>query len=267
MDTLQPVASDFLSRILRDKEAEVAAAKAALPHAVMEERARAAPPPLPALAALRGERLRVIAEVKRASPSAGVFAGGLDAASQGRRYAAGGAAAISVLTDGPYFQGSLADLEAARKAVSIPLLRKDFIIDPYQVHEARAAGADLVLLIVAALSAARLTELLRVTTDLGMGALVEVCTEDEARLARDLDAPLVGINNRNLRAFTVDMETTARLRPLLAPRTVVASLSGIKTVEDARAMRATGVDAVLVGEALARAAEPECLLAELAGLP
>jgi len=261
------VASDFLSRILRDKEVEVASAKAALPSAIVAERALAAPPPLPVLAALRSERLRVIAEVKRASPSAGVFAGNLDAAAQVSHYAAGGAAAISVLTDGPYFQGSLADLEAARRAVSIPLLRKDFIIDPYQVHEARAAGADLVLLIVAALTPARLTQLLRVTTDLGMAAMVEVGTEGEARLARDLDVPLVGINNRNLRTFTVDMETTARLRPLLASHTVVASLSGIKSVADARAMRAMGVDAVLVGEALARAADPECLLAELAGLP
>ncbi|MGH2411182.1 MAG: indole-3-glycerol phosphate synthase TrpC [Chloroflexota bacterium] len=261
------MASDFLSRILSDKEAEVAAKKAALPQAIVEERARAAPPPLPALAALRGERLRVIAEVKRASPSAGVFAGSLDASAQASRYAAGGAAAISVLTDGPYFQGSLADLEAARQAVSIPLLRKDFIIDPYQIHEARAGGADLILLVVAALTAARLTELLALTTDLGMAALVEVCSAAEALLVRDLDVPLVGINNRNLRTFTVDMETTARLRPLLASRTVVASLSGMKTVEDARAMRAAGVDAVLVGEALARAADPERLLAELGSLP
>jgi indole-3-glycerol phosphate synthase len=266
MDTFQPVASDFLSRILRDKEAEVAAAKALIPPAIMEERARAAATPLPALAALRGERLRVIAEVKRASPSAGVFAGSLDAAAQVTHYAAGGAAAISVLTDGPYFQGSLADLKAARAASSIPLLRKDFIIDPYQIHEGRAAGADLILLIVAALSPARLTELLRVTTDLGMCALVEVCTAEEARLARELDAPLVGINNRNLRTFTVDMETTAHLRPILASHTVVASLSGIKTVEDARAMRAAGVDAVLVGEALARAADPGLFLKELVEL-
>ncbi|HVA91218.1 MAG TPA: indole-3-glycerol phosphate synthase TrpC [Chloroflexota bacterium] len=261
------MASDFLSRILRDKQAEVAANKAAIPQEALEERARSAAAPLPVLSTLRGDRLRVIAEVKRASPSAGVFAAALDAASQAARYASGGAAAISVLTDGPYFHGSLADLAEARQAVTVPLLRKDFIIDPYQLYEARASGADLVLLIVAALTASRLTALLALTEDLGMCALVEVYTADEARLARALEAPLVGINNRNLRTFTVDMETTARLRPLLSPRTVVASLSGIKNVEDARAMREAGADVILVGEALARATNPDGLLAALASLP
>ncbi len=267
MDTLQSVASDFLSRILRDKQAEVAADKAAIPQEVLEERARSAAPPLPVLSALKGDRLQVIAEVKRASPSAGVFAAALDAASQAARYSRGGAAAVSVLTDGPYFHGSMADLLEVRQAVTVPLLRKDFIIDHYQLYEARAAGADLVLLIAAAMSAALLSALLELTTDLGMCALVEVYTEEEARLARDLGAPLVGINNRNLRTFTVDMETTSRLRPLLSPGTVVASLSGIKNLGDARAVRRAGADAVLVGEALARSANPEALLAELRSLP
>jgi indole-3-glycerol phosphate synthase len=263
MDTLQPMANDFLSRILRDKRLEVSIRKASVPQAVMEERALAAPPALPVLSALRGDRLRVIAEVKRASPSAGAFASELDARAQVVRYAVGGAAAISVLTDGPYFQGSLRDLEEAREAVSVPLLRKDFIIDPYQVYEARAAGADLLLLIVAALQADELASLLALTEKLGMSTLVEVNTVEEARLANQVKARLVGINNRDLHTFKVDMGTTARVRPLLGPGTVVASLSGVRTVEDAQAMRSAGADAVLVGEALARSSSPEQLLAQL----
>ncbi len=263
MDTLQPVANDFLSRILRDKRLEVSTRKANVPQSAMAERARAAPPALPVLSALRGDRLRVIAEVKRASPSAGAFASELDARAQVARYADGGAAAISVLTDEPYFQGSLRDLEDARAAVSIPLLRKDFIIDAYQVYEARAAGADLVLLIVAALDAEDLATLLALAESLGMAALVEVNTAEEARLANDVNARLVGINNRDLHTFKVDMDTTTRIRPLLSPGTVVAALSGVRTVEDALAMRSAGADAVLVGEALARSTEPERLLAQL----
>jgi indole-3-glycerol phosphate synthase len=207
--------------------------------------------------------LRVIAEVKRASPSAGAFASNLDARAQVIRYAEGGAAAISVLTDEPYFQGSLDDLEDARAAVAVPLLRKDFIIDPYQLYEARAAGADFVLLIVAALNLDDLASLLALTKSLGMEALVEINTVEEAQLANEVDARLIGINNRDLHTFRVDMGTTARVRPLLSPGSVVAALSGIRTVEDAEAMRTAGVDAVLVGEALARSAEPEHLLAQL----
>ncbi|MGH2346858.1 MAG: indole-3-glycerol phosphate synthase TrpC [Chloroflexota bacterium] len=258
------MANDFLSRILADKRREVAARKNAVAEDVLARKARAAAPALPVLPALRGDGLRVIAEVKRASPSAGAFASGLDARVQTARYVRGGAAAISVLTDEPYFQGSLADLEEARRAVAIPLLRKDFVIDPYQIYEARAAGADFVLLIVAALPEEDVASLLALANSLGMEALVEVNNEDEAHLARDLEAPLVGINNRDLHTFKVDMETTIRLRPVLSQRTVVAALSGVRTVEDARTMRAAGADAVLVGEALARTAEPERLLAQLA---
>ena len=266
MGTIQPAAGDFLSRILRDKHVEIAARRDAEPASRLAERAAAAPPPLPALAVLRGERLRVIAEVKRGSPSKGTFDAGLDAAAQAERYAAGGAAAVSVLTDGPYFQGSLDDLRAARAHAGVPLLRKDFIIDPYQLLEARAAGADLVLLIVAALEPEQLAALLVRTHELGMEALVEVNTEAEAHVAAELDAPLVGINNRDLHTFEVDMGTTGRLRPLLSGTTVVASLSGIAHVEDAARMRAAGADAVLVGEALVRAADPATLLAELNGV-
>jgi indole-3-glycerol phosphate synthase len=266
MGTIQPAASDFLSRILHDKQAEIAARRDAEPAARLAVRAAAALPPLPALEALRGERLRVIAEVKRGSPSKGIFDAGLDAAAQAERYAAGGAAAVSVLTDGPHFQGSLDDLRTARVRVGVPLLRKDFIIDPYQLLEARAAGADLVLLIVAALGEEQLAELLDRTHDLGMEALVEVNTEAEARRAAAMEVPLAGINNRNLHTFEVDMRTTERLRPLLPSTTVVASLSGIARVDDAVRMRTAGADAVLVGEALVRAPDPGALLSALNGV-
>lgn len=261
MGTIQPVTGDFLTRILRDKRAEVAARQALETAGQLAARTAAAPPPR--RLALRQSRLEVLAEVKRGSPSAGTFDASLDAAAQARCYVEGGACAISVLTDGPYFQGSLADLTAARAVVDAPLLRKDFILDEYQLLEARAAGADLVLLIVAALDPDRVARLLEATHTLGMEALVEVHTPDEARLAADLGAALVGINNRNLRTFEVDMATTARVRPLLSARTTVAALSGIRTVEDARRMREAGADAVLVGEALVRAPDPGAFLASL----
>lgn len=266
MGTIQPTADDFLSRILRDKQREVAARREAEPASRLAERAAAAAPPLPVVQALRAERLRVIAEVKRGSPSKGTFDAVLDAAAQAERYAAGGATAVSVLTDGPYFQGCLEDLRATRERVSVPLLRKDFIVDPYQLLEARAAGADLVLLIAAALQPEQLAALLTQTHALGMEALVEVHTEAEARLAAQLDVPLAGINNRDLHTFEVDMGTTERLRPLLPDTTVVASLSGIARVDDAVRMRVAGADAVLVGEALVRAADPGALLAKLNGV-
>ncbi len=260
------MASDFLTRIVHDKRAEVARRRSQTPDVVLEAAVRDLPP-VPAVApALRGERLRVIAEVKRGSPSAGAFSTDLDAAAQARRYAEGGAAAVSILTDGPYFNGSLDDLRAARAVVGLPLLRKDFILDRYQLLEARASGADLVLLIAAALSAAQLATLLQETYRLGMEALVEINTEEEARQAVELRAPLVGINNRDLHTFVVDMGTTGRLRPLLPPEVVVVAFSGIKSAADGRAMREYGADAVLVGEALVRAADPRLLIAELGAI-
>ena len=266
MGTIQSMASGFLTRIVADKIVEVGARRAAEPDHRLRARVEQAPPPRPAVETLRGDHLRVIAEVKRGSPSAGTFNADLDAASVAARYAEAGASAISVLTDGPYFQGSLSDLVAARQRVAVPLLRKDFIIDPYQVLEARAAGADLVLLIVAALDESALGELLAAVHDLGMEALIEVNTEAEAHLATALGPRLIGINNRNLQTFEVDMSTTARLRPLFPPRTIVAGLSGVKTIDDARRLREAGADAVLVGEALVRAADPSVLLAALAGV-
>jgi indole-3-glycerol phosphate synthase len=260
------VASDFLTRIVHDKRLEVAQRRDHTPDAVLEAAIRDLPPAPAVAPVLRGARLRVIAEVKRSSPSAGSFNNDLDAANQAQRYAEGGAAAVSILTDGPYFNGSLADLRAARAVVRVPLLRKDFILDRYQLLEARAHGADFVLLIAAALAPRELGALFEETAHLGLEALVEVNTEEEARLAADLGAPLVGINNRDLHTFVVDMGTTGRLRPLLPPGVVVAALSGIKNVADGRAMRACGADAVLVGEALVRAADPAVLIAELGAI-
>jgi indole-3-glycerol phosphate synthase len=258
------VASDFLTRILRDKSLEIEARRAVVSSDELAEKCAEMPPALPVLDSLRGEYLRVIAEVKRGSPSAGVFNAQLDAGDQAASYAAAGAAVVSVLTDGPYFGGSLGDLAAARRRVEVPLLRKDFIVDGYQLLEARAAGADLVLLIVAALSPAQVRSLLKESARLGMTALVEVNTVDDADIAVAAGAALVGINNRDLHTFVVDMDTTARVRPRLPDSTMVASLSGIKTPEQARAMRDAGADAVLIGEALARSADPASLIAALA---
>jgi len=223
----------------------------------------AMPAAMPVLDRLRDRTLAVVAEVKRGSPSAGMFAASLDAATQAAMYADAGAAAVSVLTDGPYFGGSLDDLRAVRNAIDVPVLQKDFIVDPYQLLEARAAGADIVLLIVAALAPERLGALLSATRALGMTALVEVHTSLEAAEAARIDARLVGINNRDLHSFDVDLGTTGRIRPLLPAASVAIALSGIKSVGDAQLMRAAGADAVLVGEALVRAQDPGLLIQAL----
>jgi indole-3-glycerol phosphate synthase len=262
---------NILDTILAAKRAEVADAKRALPLATLVEQARRRSETEPArdlLAALRrgpGQPVRVIAEVKRASPSAGPIRPGADVAEIARAYAAAGAAAISVLTDREFFDGQLAFLTAARAAVGVPVLRKDFLVDPYQVVEARAAGADGVLLIVAALPDAMLAELLARTRALGMTALVEV--HDEAELSRALaqDARLLGVNHRNLRDFSIDMSLTSRLRARVPAGTVLVGESGIRTVADVRALGAAGADAVLIGETLMRAASPGAALAELVG--
>lgn len=266
MDSLQPVASDFLSRILADKRKEVATRRLTVPEHDLRERAALMPCALPVTDRLRRSGLSVIAEVKRGSPSAGTFDAGLDAAVQAARYAHAGAEAVSVLTDKQYFDGSLEDLRAVKRAIAVPVLRKDFIVAPYQVWEARAAGADLLLLIAAALGESSLAALFRVTLEAGMTPFVEVHESLEAAWAEALDAPLVGINNRNLRTFAVDLDTTRRVRPLLPASTVVVSLSGIKSREDAVAMRAAGADGVLIGEALVKMRDPETLISSIRGV-
>jgi indole-3-glycerol phosphate synthase len=200
--------------------------------------------------------VRLIAEVKRASPSKGVLRLDLDAAALAGDYQAAGAAAVSVLTDTHFFQGSLADLRAVRQCVDLPLLRKDFILEPYQVYKARATGADALLLIVAALDDGALRALYRLTGELGMAALVEVHNEAELARALRIGPRIVGVNNRDLRTFEVHLETTERLRNLVPGDVILVAESGVRSRADVRRLAAAGVDAVLVGEALVRAADP-----------
>jgi indole-3-glycerol phosphate synthase len=260
----------ILDEIVAHKREELAAARAQRPPAAVVRAAEEATPPRPFRQALldgtAGEGAAVIAEIKRRSPVKGTFLPDGDPAALAATYAAAGAAALSVLTDTAFFHGSLADLAAARAAVPIPVLRKDFLLDPYDVYVGRAAGADSVLLIVSILSPDELAALLVTARALGMEPLVEVHTEDEMRQAVDAGAGIIGINNRDLRTFTVDLGTTERLAPLAPPGTVIVGLSGIQRGADARRMRAAGAQAVLVGEALVTDPDPGARLRELRGL-
>ncbi|MEI7768897.1 MAG: indole-3-glycerol phosphate synthase TrpC [Chloroflexales bacterium] len=248
----------FLTKILRHKAEEVARQQAKVPMAALEERIGRAPAVRDFAAALRRpDATALIAEVKKASPSRGVLLESFDHLALASAYIAGGAAAISVLTDVRFFQGSLKYLEAIRQLPGAPpLLRKDFIIGPYQVYEARAYGADALLLIVAALDDAALRDLLALTASLGMQALVEVHDEAELERAMAIAAPVVGVNNRDLHSFQISLDTTARLARLLPAgpgRPALVSESGIFTPEHVAQVRALGADAVLVGEALVTA--------------
>jgi indole-3-glycerol phosphate synthase len=207
----------------------------------------------------------LIAEIKRASPSKGSLRPDLDPVALAREYERCGAAAISVLTDEQFFQGSLDDLRVVRKKVNLPVLRKDFVLDPYQVYQARAAGADAILLIVAALSDDALQTLHRLSADLGMAALVEVHNVAELERALKIGPRIVGVNNRDLRTFEVDLETTARLRPLLAAGVTLVSESGIQSQADVARIESFGADAILVGEALVRAQDVGGKIEELMG--
>ncbi len=255
----------FLADILARKRDEVAASRAASPERELAARAKDAPAPRAFEAALspRGGPARVIAEVKRASPSAGAIREGLDAAAQARAYAAAGAAAISVLTDGPGFGGSLADLAAVRATVEVPLLRKDFVLERYQLLEARAHGADAALLIVAALEPGTLRRLLDACGELGLAALVEVHDAPELDVALGAGARIVGVNNRNLATFAVDLAVSEALLPRLPAGVRGVAESGVRTADDARRLRRAGAANLLVGEALVRAADPGALLREM----
>ncbi len=255
----------FLAEILARKRDEVAAARREVPEAELRARARdaSAPRPFETSLSLLGGPARIIAEVKRASPSAGAIRAGLDAPAQARAYAAAGAAAISVLTDGPGFGGSLADLAAVREAVDAPLLRKDFVVDAYQLLEARAHGADAALLIVAALEEQALRALLAGCGELGLAALVEVHDEAETEVALRAGARIVGVNNRNLKTFEVDLAVSERVLPLLPASVRGVAESGVRTAEDARRLRRAGAANLLVGEALVRAPDPGALLREM----
>lgn len=244
-----------LDRILARKVEEVAARQAALPLPAMQRRAAAAAPPRDMLAALQKDTVALIAEVKRASPSKGLLTADFAPLQIATAYAQNGAAAISVLTDEDFFMGSLRYLEVVRGAVAVPVLRKDFIIDPYQVYESRAAGADALLLIAAALTDGQLAALAALTAELGMTALVEVHSESEMARALRLPARLIGINNRDLRTFEVDLETTARLARLAGDEAVLVAESGIRSAADVARMGRLGAHAVLVGESLVKAAD------------
>ncbi len=240
----------FLDTIIAHKHAEIAWQKQAKPLDVWANETQSAPLPRDFLAALRAPGVSLIAEVKKASPSKGLLCPDFDPVRLARAYAANGAAAISVLTDARFFQGSLGDLRAVRQAVDVPVLRKDFVVDPYQVYEARAAGADAVLLIVAALDDATLRDLYALIRRLDMAALIEVHNAAELERALPLQPRLIGVNNRDLRTFHVTLDTTAALRPHIPADVVLVAESGIHTPEDVARLASIGVDAMLVGEAL-----------------
>lgn len=256
---------DILTRIVETKRAEIEA----LRPSADELRARAGdtPPARDFRGALVKDRVAVISEVKRRSPGAGEIRPGLDPAEMARTYEASGAAALSVLTDRDYFGGSLDDLRAAREAVAIPALRKDFTLDPLQVVEARAAGADAVLLIVRILEDAPLRELRELAESLGMAALVEVHTAAELERAVSSGATIIGVNNRDLSTFRTDLAVTEALLPRLPDQGVLVSESGIRTGEDVARLGRAGVHAVLVGESILRQADPGARVAELAAHP
>jgi indole-3-glycerol phosphate synthase len=255
----------ILDDIVRDKREEIRGRRQVTPSGVLEARCRRQPPVRELDEALRpiAGRARLIAEVKKASPSRGVLAATLDPVALATLYARHGADAISVLTDAKYFQGRLEDLEAVRGAVAVPLLRKDFTIDEYQLWEARAAGADAVLLIVAILDPAQLHDLLQAAKGLGLAALVECHTAPEVVVALASGARIIGLNNRDLRTFTTRLETTLELLPLIPPGPLVVSESGFFTGDDVRRVTAAGAHAVLVGEGLVTAPDVAAKLAEL----
>jgi indole-3-glycerol phosphate synthase len=254
----------ILTRIVASKHAELAAAREDLKF--LERRAAAAAPPRDFRAALeRGPGVQVVAEVKKASPSAGVLRVDFDPVALARLYDAHGAACISVLTDGPFFQGSLADLTAVRAAVQRPLLRKDFILERRQVVEARAAGADAVLLIAEILEDVALRHLMHEIAEWKMQALVELYDAENLPRLLDAGARLVGVNNRDLRTFEVRLEHTLELAERMPKDACLVSESGVRTRDDVERLGAAGVRAVLVGETLMRADDPGAKLRELLG--
>ena len=263
------MSADILQRILAVKAAELAVLVRAASLQSVQQRARAAAPARDFAGALRarvaGGKPAVIAEIKKASPSKGLLRGNFEPAAIAASYEKHGAACLSVLTDAQSFQGCADDLVRARAACRLPVLRKDFMIDPYQVYEARALGADCILLIVAALDDARLRELEAIAHELGMAVLVEVHDGAELDRALQLKTPLLGINNRNLRTFETKLETTLGLLARIPPARMVITESGILKPEDVALMRAQNVNGFLVGEAFMRAADPGAELARLFG--
>src|SRR5215470_1891888 len=261
--------SDILERILAVKREEIAAAVRAKPLSSMRREAEAARRPMDFASALRTKigsgRPAVIAEIKKASPSKGLLRERFDPGEIAASYARHGAACLSVLTDVQFFQGRPEHLAQARLVSGLPTLRKDFVVDPYQVYEARALGADCILLIAAALDAGQMAELEAVSASLGLGVLVEVHDAAELELALGLRTPLVGINNRDLRTFKTSLETTLGLLDRVPTDRIVITESGILTRADVALMRGQGIDAFLVGEAFMRAGDPGVQLEALFG--
>lgn len=257
MTFLEKIVVATLQRLCERKEQK--------PLAVLERQVKESKPTRSFASALRAREITVIAEVKRASPSKGWLCPDLRVAPLVQSYAQGGAAAISVLTEPQFFRGSPEDLLLAHRAVDLPLLCKDFVLDSYQIYEARVYGADAVLLIAAILSPSQLSDLIKVAESLGMSALVEVHQREEVEKALDAQAQLIGINNRNLADFTVDLRTTLSLRSLIPPSHTVVSESGIKTPADVSLLQSAGVNAILVGESLVTAQNPASKISELLG--
>ncbi len=279
----------ILDNILADKRIEVGARKAQVPMPDIQRSILDAPSPRDFAGALRGltadtgifflsdsangvkltplqGQVQLIAEVKKASPSKGLIRPDFDPVAIAKTYEAAGASAISVLTDEKYFQGSLEYLKAIRAEVKLPLLRKDFVVDPYQIYEARAAGADAVLLIVAALSIDELSYFRALASELGMASLVEVHTREELDVALDIKAKIIGINNRNLQTFETALYTTFDLAAEIPSDCIIVSESGISTRKDVVHLAAAGVSAILVGESLMREPDPAVKVKELLGI-
>jgi len=262
----------LLDSIVAHKRKELAGWKAAVPQAHIEKTAIRQTPPLDFAAALRCPGVSLIAEIKRASPSRGLLHPELDPGQLAVTYVEGGAAAISVLTDERFFQGSLSDLAAVKNALrqagrEVPVLRKDFILDAYQVYQARVYGADAILLIVAILETEELAELLALARELGMEALVEVHGEEELNRVLPLGPSIIGVNNRDLQDFSVDLATTLRLQPHIPRSAILVSESGIHRRADVERLARAGVDAILVGEALVTAEDVVGKIRELSAPP
>lgn len=253
-----------LGKIVEKRKAAIEKKKGRFPLSEMKRRAEQGPPPRNLMQPFSRENaLALFAEIKFASPSAGIIKGCGDPVQIAMEYESAGASAISVLTEPSYFKGELSHLSSVRQRTSVPVLQKDFIVEPYQIYEGRAAGADGMLLIAALLEKEALKDLVGLVQSLRMVPLVEIHDEDDLEKIRDLSLPLLGINNRDLRTLEVDLETTFRLRKKIPLETKVISESGIRSPEDLRKIRTAPVDGVLVGELLMRSADPAAMIQEL----